>query len=300
MYVAALAEYLSSRLGYVVPPGTLMETNGNSQALDMVVAHCTQPGDLVLVEDPTYHLAHQILRDRHVELVPVPQTTEEEEGGEGGHGTAADIAPSSSSSGGVGAATPSAPSLTYGGVSVDALEQLFVQRPELDRSRRQRPLLLYLVPTFNNPTGRCLSLRNRRRLVRLARHQNILLVADDVYQLLHYSPTAPPPPPLRQVALQEGAGDCVVSLGTFSKLLAPGLRLGWIEGPEPLVEVRIARSYKGGVANNTFPLHLKPSNSQSPPETQQLRHHLERRRPQPVYGHAGDTHAGLRGGGRAD
>ncbi|RME57293.1 MAG: PLP-dependent aminotransferase family protein [Caldilineae bacterium] len=88
---------------------------------------------------------------------------------------------------------------------------------------RHRPKLLYTIPTFQNPTGRTLPADRRARLVELAQEYGFLLVADEVYHLLHYG--APPPPPL---AAWIHTGH-VLSIGSFSKILAPGLRLGWVQ-----------------------------------------------------------------------
>ena len=93
-----------------------------------------------------------------------------------------------------------------------------------------RPRLLYTIPTYQNPNGSVLPLARRRHLIELARRYDFIVLADEVYQLLHYGP--PPPPPLAMLDDADGGnsdGDgCVVSLGSFSKILSPGLRLGWI------------------------------------------------------------------------
>lgn len=104
------------------------------------------------------------------------------------------------------------------GLRVDALEEALT---------RHRPVFVYSIPTFQNPTGYTLSAQRRERLVALSRQHDFLVVADEVYQSLHYS--AAPPQPL---AAYVESGQ-VLSVGSFSKILAPGLRLGWIQaGPE--------------------------------------------------------------------
>ena len=84
--------------------------------------------------------------------------------------------------------------------------------------------MLYTVPTFHNPTGVCLSAERRRALLELAQQEDFLVVEDDVYRELHYD--APPPPALWAMAPR----GTVLRLGSFAKSLAPGLRLGWING----------------------------------------------------------------------
>lgn len=97
------------------------------------------------------------------------------------------------------------------------------------RIEQHKPAFFYTVPTFHNPTGITQSAERRAQLVALARDTACPVVADDVYQYLFYA--GPPPDPL--ASLDERAP--VLSIGSFSKLLAPGLRLGWIQGqPEML------------------------------------------------------------------
>ena len=85
-----------------------------------------------------------------------------------------------------------------------------------------RPAFLYTIPTFHNPAAVTLSAKRRKALLRLSEKYGFLIVADEVYHLLQFGP--PPPPPL----LSEDQAGMVLSLGSFSKILSPGLRLGWI------------------------------------------------------------------------
>ncbi len=97
------------------------------------------------------------------------------------------------------------------------------------RRQGRRPKFLYAVPDFQNPSGVTWTLPRRQRLLELAREFNTLVVEDNPYRELRYTGTAPPP----IYALdQEGR---TVYLSTFSKTLAPGLRIGWIAGPESLI-----------------------------------------------------------------
>ena len=93
-----------------------------------------------------------------------------------------------------------------------------------------QPVFLYTIPTHHNPASVTLSQSRREQLLRLSRKHNFIIVADEVYHILSYS--EPPPKPL---ACCEDQGN-VVSLGSFSKILAPGLRLGWIQGSPELLE----------------------------------------------------------------
>lgn len=92
------------------------------------------------------------------------------------------------------------------------------------------PRFLYLIPTFQNPTGHTLSQERREQIVGLAEKHNFFIAADEVYQLLNYSTDKPPK--------SFGAfidSKHVISLGSFSKILAPGLRLGWIHAHADVV-----------------------------------------------------------------
>jgi DNA-binding transcriptional MocR family regulator len=201
----AIADYLEPHYGYCPDPDATIVTNGNSQAIDLVVGTLTRPGDVVLVEETTYFLALDILRDHHVRAVPV----------------AVDV----------------------DGLVPEALEEAL---------RAHRPALVYTVPAFHNPTGATLPTGRRERVVALAAEHGAVVVADEVYHLLSYpdlwrrngSSRMPPP-----MAAWTGAG--VVSLGTFSKILAPGLRLGWVHAAGPVVERLAGRGFviSGGGLN---------------------------------------------------
>jgi DNA-binding transcriptional MocR family regulator len=99
---------------------------------------------------------------------------------------------------------------------------------------RQRPKLLYTIPSYHNPTGQTLSRERRERLVELSRKHDFIIAADEVYQLLHHG--AAPPPSLGSLA---GHGN-VLSFGSFSKILGPGLRLGWIQTNPELMRILMA------------------------------------------------------------
>jgi 2-aminoadipate transaminase len=98
------------------------------------------------------------------------------------------------------------------------------------------PKFIYIVPTFQNPSGRTLSQRRREMLIERAQQHNFIVIADEVYQFLSYG-EAPP----RPFALFSESVEQVVSLNSFSKILAPGLRLGWIQAHEAVLR-RLAGS----------------------------------------------------------
>jgi 2-aminoadipate transaminase len=179
----SLGEFLTPAYGLPISSEQLFITSGASSGLDLACTLFTNPGDSVIVEEPTYFLALKIFADHHLKPVPVPMDED--------------------------------------GIIIEALE---------DALSRYRPAMLYTVPTFQNPSGITLSSARRERLAVLSKEHEFLIVADEVYHLLDY--TNPPPKPMGGLI---GKGN-VLSLGSFSKILAPGLRLGWIQTDLPRIE----------------------------------------------------------------
>jgi 2-aminoadipate transaminase len=112
------------------------------------------------------------------------------------------------------------------GLRVDRLEET-LDRLEADG---RTPKFVYTVPTFQNPAGVTMSLERRRELVRIAKQRELFVLEDNPYGLLRYEGDALPP----LYALD--GGEFVIYLGTFSKILSPGLRLGWTAAPRPVLE----------------------------------------------------------------
>jgi 2-aminoadipate transaminase len=107
-----------------------------------------------------------------------------------------------------------------------------ILRAELDRLDREGrvPKFIYTVPSFQNPAGVTLSLERRRELVRIAHERELLVLEDNPYGLLRYEGE-----PLPTLYSLDG-GAFVIYLGTFSKILSPGLRLGWTAAPPPVLD----------------------------------------------------------------
>ncbi|GAA1612568.1 PLP-dependent aminotransferase family protein [Actinoplanes couchii] len=178
-------------------PDRTFTTGGTSHGLALVTQLLTSPGDVVVVDAPTYHLAFPILRDHGLTVVPAP----------------ADLA----------------------GL-VRAV-----------RSGGRRVSMLYLVPTFGNPTGRSLPGERRHALIEVARQEGLTIVEDDTYRELAYDGPAPP-------SLWELAGGApVIRLGSFAKTVAPGLRLGWINAEPEMIRRLTGLGYvhSGGGVNHT-------------------------------------------------
>jgi len=124
------------------------------------------------------------------------------------------------------------------GLIIEALEEKLLEH---------KPAFLYTIPAFHNPSAVTLSESRRERLVQLSQQHNFLIVADEVYHLLTFADA--PPPPLGSYI---GTGT-VLSLGTFAKILAPGLRLGWIQtGPTSMQRLVDSGLLESGGGLNPF------------------------------------------------
>lgn len=106
------------------------------------------------------------------------------------------------------------------GLDMDALESAL---------RNDRPAFLYTIPTYHNPSGRTMPEERRERLVELSRRHGFMIVADEVYHMLSYVGT----PPSTMASRLDG--ETVISIGSFSKILAPAMRLGWIQAAPSVI-----------------------------------------------------------------
>jgi DNA-binding transcriptional MocR family regulator len=177
----ALAARMEAR-GLPTHPDELLVTTGSQQALGLAASALLDPGDVVLVEDPSYLAALQSFALVGARLIPVP-------------------------------AGPDGPDLEAVGALVE----------------EHRPKLLYVVPTFQNPTGRTISREGRSRLARLAGELGLWLLEDDPYGELRYDGE-----PLPSLGSFPGAEDRTIAVSSLSKVLAPGLRIGWLRAPAAL------------------------------------------------------------------
>ncbi len=128
------------------------------------------------------------------------------------------------------------------GLDLDRLEQILATT---------KVALLYTIPSYQNPSGRTMSAARRERLVELSSAHEFLILADEVYQLLSYYD--PPPAALGTMSLS----GTVLSLGSFSKILAPALRLGWIQSsPEVARRLTGIGAVNSGGSLNHFTSHI--------------------------------------------
>ncbi len=123
------------------------------------------------------------------------------------------------------------------GMRMDILERVLA---------RHRPRLIYTLPTFQNPSGRVMSPERRQALLSLAQRYQVPIVEDDPYSDLYFD--APPPPPVKAL---DRYGH-VIYLSTFSKILFPGLRVGWLVAPRPVVDRLVAIKQHTDLHTNTL------------------------------------------------
>lgn len=171
----SLAPYLQRRFGFTVAPDQILPVSGSSQAMDLLCKALIDPGDVILVENPTFLGNMQCMRLYQAQVVPV----ESDEGG----------------------------------IRVDKLEEAIL---------KHKPKMLYTIPTFQNPTGKTLAADRRPKIAALAEKYGFVVAEDDPYRDLRYKGAALP-----SIKSYDKSG-LVVFLGSFSKLISPGLRVGYI------------------------------------------------------------------------
>ncbi|MDX5630481.1 MULTISPECIES: PLP-dependent aminotransferase family protein [unclassified Brenneria] len=165
----------------------IVVTAGSQQALDLIMRAMIDPGDVFVVERPTYLAALQTLELAQAQVMSVDSDEN--------------------------------------GMVVDDLEALL---------RKQRIKGVYIVPNFGNPSGVTLSYERRKQLIKLAERYGFVIIEDDPYGELRF--TEERHPTLFQLAQEElGNAEHVLYTSTFSKILAPGLRLGWAIMPDWLL-----------------------------------------------------------------
>lgn len=208
-----LLDYLVGKVerdeGLRIARANIMLCAGAAQGLDTTAHLFTRPGDVVLVEAPTYHEAIATLRDHPVELRQVPMDDQ--------------------------------------GLVVEAL----AERLDALRLIGRRVAFLYTIPTFQNPAGVTLTAERRAALAELAAERGLLLVEDDVYRDLCYEGQVPPS------LFELAGGRGVIRLGSFSKILAAGLRLGWIIAEPGVIRRMVHCGLKGNEGGtNPFVAHV--------------------------------------------
>jgi 2-aminoadipate transaminase len=191
-----IAAFMQTKGAQGLQAQDLIVTTGSQQALDLIGKTLINPGDKVIVEGPTFLATIQCFRLYGAELICAP--------------------------------------IDGGGVQVDQLEALIAEH---------KPKLVYLIPTFGNPSGALLNLERRKRVLALAVQYGVVVVEDDPYGDLYFGQSVQDLPPSSLLALamqlpsgqREAALSLLVYCGSLSKVLSPGLRIGWLIAPPELL-----------------------------------------------------------------
>lgn len=173
----ALYPYLQQALGVEIPQGGILPVTGSTQAMDLLCKALLNPGDTVLVENPSFLGNIQCMRLYQAKPVPVESDDE--------------------------------------GLVIESLERAM---------QEHHPKLLYVIPTFQNPTGKALPTERRKAIAELAAKYGVVVAEDDPYRNLRYQGN-----PLPAIKSFDREG-WVVFLGSFSKIISPGLRVGYLAG----------------------------------------------------------------------
>ena len=179
-FLESLKHYIELQLGTEIQ--SVLPVTGSTQAMDLLCKALIDPGDTVLVENPSFLGNLQCLKLYQANLVPVESDDQ--------------------------------------GLLTEDLEA---------KIRRYHPKLLYTIPTFQNPTGKTLCEERREKIAELANRYGMVVAEDDPYRDLRYRGTA-----LRSIKSYDRDG-WVMFLGSFSKIISPGLRVGYIAGNSEII-----------------------------------------------------------------
>lgn len=196
---APLREWISTHLakrGIQASADSITVTGGSTQALDIACRVLLEPGDVVIVENPTFLGALEIFATFEVEVVGVDCDTD--------------------------------------GMRMDKLQEALEAHPKAK--------VIYTIPTFQNPSGTTLPLDRRARMVELASEHNVAIFEDDPYGDLQYSGEA--------VAPIRSLDENVLYFGTFSKTLAPGIRVGFVIAPTEFTNMILSTREVSDISND--------------------------------------------------
>jgi len=175
---------------YGVPISQVQITTSSQQGIDVCTRVFVNPDDIILADDPVYLGALQSFKAYRADVQPI-------------HSVIA------------------GPDRSV----IAGPDRSVIAGPD-----RQSPVkFIYVIPDFNNPSGKTMTLEERKELVRVARELDCLIVEDSPYRELRYEGE-------QVTSIRELAPERTLQLGSFSKIFAPGFRLGWIIGPEELLE----------------------------------------------------------------
>ena len=179
-FLESLQVFIREHLGFEAP--SVLPVTGSTQAMDLLCKALINPGDRIIVENPSFLGNLQCMKLYEAELVPV--------------------------------------SSDENGLDTDHLERLIIET---------KPKMIYTIPTFQNPTGRTLNLQRRKRIAELANQYGVVVAEDDPYRDLRYQ--GEPLPAIKSF----DENGWVVFLGSFSKIISPGLRVGFLAGDANII-----------------------------------------------------------------
>ncbi len=181
-FLEVMRDYLQRHFGVDMTKNGVLPTTGSTQGMNLLCSALINPGDRIIVEDPTFLGNMQCMRLYQAELVPVRSDED--------------------------------------GMNMEDLEE---------QIQRTHPKMIYTIPTFQNPTGRTMSLEKRKKVAALAEQYGVVVAEDDPYHDLRYFGRELP-----TIKSFDQAG-LVVFLGSFSKVISPGLRVGFLAADEGLL-----------------------------------------------------------------
>lgn len=198
----------TNKYGINVTADNIMITNGSQQALDLIGKIFINPGDRILVENPTYLGALQAWNTYNAQFITVPS------------------------------------------------DQDGIQVEHLEKALRAGPKFMYVLPNFQNPTGVTIPLERRKVLVELADKYGVPIIEDDPYGQLRFEGEHIPTVEVLDDQMRNDNGCCysgnVIYLSTFSKILAPGIRIAWVVATPEIIQKLVMAKQGADLHSPTF------------------------------------------------
>ena len=198
-FIESLLKYVRDMLKCDIP--AVLPVTGSTQAMDLLCKALIDPGDSILVENPSFLGNMQCMKLYQANLVPVESDDD--------------------------------------GMIMEDLEKKILEH---------HPKMLYTIPTFQNPTGKTLPEERRRRIAELANKYHFVVAEDDPYRDLRYG--GMPVPSIKSF----DRDGWVMFLGSFSKIISPGLRVGYIAGhPDIIRKCTVGSQPQSGCCGSVHP-----------------------------------------------
>jgi 2-aminoadipate transaminase len=199
-----------ARQGVKLANDNILITSASQQALDMIPKIFVDPGDYVIAERPTYVGAIQALQSYQGRMLGIPSCCDND------------------------------------GMDMDELEKRYAHAKADGASIKY----IYVIPDFQNPSGVCWSLRQRKALLAFAYKHELLIVEDAPYREIRF--LGEQQPSIYQLDQEAENRGIVIGLKTFSKILAPGTRMGWIIGRPEIIQKLVVAKQAVDLCTNVF------------------------------------------------